>query len=318
MEKKLSYRIRNWSEYNKALVQRGSITLWFSNEAIKGWQENKRTGKKGRPKIYSNEAILCALMIRAVYRLPLRALRGFLLSLAALMSLSLPIPCYTRICRRSKELGQQLKRLSNRRPVDIVFDSSGVKVYGEGEWKVRQHGKSKRRIWRKIHLAVDPSSHEIILSELTGSNKADASAPNQMVPYLPKSVKTSYGDGAYDRQAFYKSCHSNGVTAIIPPRKGGRLSNLGEKPWMENRNHALRAIKGLGADDEAHKLWKKLCGYHKRSLIETAMYRFKRIFGGEFCSRRLEGQRAELFAKSLAMNKMTRLGMPNGYWELAV
>jgi len=101
------YRIQNWSEYNKALIQRGSITLWFSDEAINGWQGNTRTGKKGRPKIYSNDAILCALMIRAIYQLPLRALRGFLLSLVALMALSLPIPCYTRICRRAKELGQR-------------------------------------------------------------------------------------------------------------------------------------------------------------------------------------------------------------------
>jgi hypothetical protein len=317
MEKKLTYRIRNWSEYNKALVQRGSITLWFSDEAIKGWQENKRTGKRGRPRVYSNDAILCALMIRAVYHMPLRALRGFLLSLANLMSLILPIPCYTRICRRAKEIGQELKKLSNRRPTDIVFDSSGVKVYGEGEWKVRQHGKSKRRTWRKIHLAVDPSSHEIILSELTESNKADASIANRMVPHLPKSVKNAYGDGAYDKQTYFKPCHSKGISCIVPPRRGGRLSNLKKKPWMENRNDALRAIKGLGGDDGARKLWKKLSGYHRRSLSETAVYRFKKIFGGEFRSRKMEYQRAELFYKSLAMNKMTRIGMPKGYWEMA-
>jgi len=214
-------------------------------------------------------------------------------------------------------LDKELKKLSSRRPTDIIFDSSGVKVYGEGEWKVRQHGKSKRRTWRKIHLAVCPCSHEIILSELTESNKADASVANQMVPYLPKSIKNSYGDGAYDNQSFYRSCHHRGITSIIPPRKGGRLSSQAKNPWMKNRNDALRAIRGLGGDGEARKLWKKLCGYHKRSLAESAMYRFKRIFGGEFRSRKLEYQRAELYAKSLTMNRITKLGMPKGYWKMA-
>jgi len=314
MEKKLTYRIRNWSEYNKALVQRGSITLWFSNEAIEGWHENERTGKKGRPRIYSNDAILCALMIRAVYHFPLRALQGFLLSLIALMSPSLLVPCYTRICRRAKELGQELKKLSRKRPTDIVFDSSGVKVYGEGEWKVRQHGKSKRRIWRKIHLAVCPDSQEIILSELTENNKADAPVACRMISKLPKSVKTAFGDGAYDKQKFYHCCHGRNIASKVPPRRGGRLSDQRKRPWMKDRNEALRAIRGLGGDDDARKLWKKLCGYHKRSLAETAMYRFKRIFGGEFRSRKLEYQRAELYAKSLVMNKMTKLGMPKGRW----
>src|ERR1700678_356396 len=129
------YRIRNWSEYNKALVNRGSLTIWFSESSIEGWL-NESASKRGRPKFYSDEAILCALMIKAVYRLPFRALEGFLLSLVELLGLALPIPSYTRICRRAAELGQQIAKLGTRRPTDIVFDSSGLKVYGEGEWKI--------------------------------------------------------------------------------------------------------------------------------------------------------------------------------------
>jgi hypothetical protein len=316
MEKKLNYRIRNWSDYNKALEQRGSITLWFSDETIKGWRENKSTGKKGRPRIYSADAILCVLMIRAVYHLPLRAVRGFVASLITLLALGLPVPCYTRICRRAKELGQELTKLSRKRPTDIVFDSTGVKVYGEGEWKVRQHGKAKRRTWRKIHLSVCPDSHEIILSELTLSNKADDLVASQMIPKLPKSVKTTYGDGAYDRQAFYRSSYVRGIDPVVPPRRGGRLSQETDKPWMKKRNDNLKVIQGLGGDNEARQLWKKLSGYHRRSLAETAMYRFKRSFGGDFRSRKLDYQRAELYAKSLAMNRMTELGMPQGQWVL--
>ncbi|HVW99293.1 MAG TPA: IS5 family transposase [Candidatus Babeliaceae bacterium] len=310
---KTKYRIRNWSQYNRALINRGSLSIWFEDTAPK-WREKKRTGKKGRPRLYSDDAILCALILRAVYHLPLRALEGFLQWVFQVMQLTLPVPCYTRICRRAAQIGQELKKLTEKRPTDIVFDSTGVKVYGEGEWKVRQHGKDKKRIWRKVHLAVCPDSHEIVLSELTESRITDACATRRMIKKLPRSVKIAYGDGAFDRAPFYAELQMYGLKAIIPPRRGGRLQDIDKKPWMLDRNNALRAITGLGNDDEARKMWKILSGYHRRSLGETAMFRFKKLFGGSFRSRELKRQKAELYAKSLAMNKMTQLGMPKGEW----
>jgi hypothetical protein len=308
-----TYRIRNWAEYNRALVNRGSLTIWFE-EAPEKWLETKRTGNKGRPRTYSDEAILCALVIRAVFHLPLRALQGFLLWVFQAMQLALPVPCYTRICRRAAHLGQELKRLTKKNPTDIVFDSTGVKVYGEGEWKVRQHGKGKRRTWRKVHLVVCADEHEIVLSELTESNQSDGKVGKRMARELPKSVEAAFGDGAYDQGPFYQELYKRGIQGIIPARRGGRLQNLDRKPWFKDRNDAIRAIAGLGNDDEARKLWKMLSGYHRRSIAETAMSRFKRIFGGDFRSRELKRQKAELYAKSIAMNKMTRLGMPRGEW----
>jgi hypothetical protein len=310
------YRIRNWSEYNRALINRGSLTIWFEDAAPK-WREKKRSGKKGRPRTYSDEAILCALILRAVYHLPLRGLRGFLLWIFQVMHLALPVPCYTRICRRAAQIGQELKKLTTKRPTDIVFDSTGVKVYGEGEWKVRQHGKAKRRTWRKVHLAICPDSHEIVLSELTCNRVTDAKAAQRMVEKLPKRTRRAYGDGAYDRGPLYATFHARGIQTIIPPRKGGRLSDLKKTPWMVDRNEAIRAITGMGNDEEAWKLWKVLSGYHKRSLGETAMFRFKKLFGGDFRSRELKRQKAELYAKSIALNKMTSLGMPKGQWVYA-
>ena len=163
------YRITNWPEYNRSLIQRGSINFWFSEEAINKWRATDHTNEKGRPQEYSDDAILCALLIRTVYHLPLRALEGLLNSLASLLNLSIKIPSYSQICRRAKTLGKALKKLSNKRPHDIVFDSTGLKVYGEGEWKVRQHGASKRRTWRKLHLGMDPDSKEIIVADLTSN-----------------------------------------------------------------------------------------------------------------------------------------------------
>jgi len=307
------HRIRNWPEYNRALVNRGSLTIWFEDSPEK-WLETQKTGLKGRPRMYSDQAILCALVIQAVFHLPLRALRGFLLWAFSSMKLDLPVPCYTRICRRAASLGQDLQSLSKNRPTDIVFDSTGVKVYGEGEWKVRQHGKGKRRTWRKVHLGVCPDSHEIVISELTESGQTDGKVGKRMARKIPKSVKVAFGDGAYDQGPFYQVLYELGIQAIIPPRRGGRLQRLEEKPWFRDRNDAIRAITGLGKDNEARKLWKILSGYHTRSIGETAMSRFKRIFGGEFRARELKRQKAELYAKSIAMNKMTRLGMPKTEW----
>jgi hypothetical protein len=253
-------------------------------------------------------------MIKAVYKLPFRALKGLLSSLVKLLGLSLPVPCYTRICRRAAELGQEIQNLCSKGVTDIVFDSSGLKVYGEGEWKVRQHGKSKRRTWRKIHLALCPNSHEVVMSYLGENNEADCEVVPKMKDHLPKSVKRSYGDGAYDKELCYRDFHSAGIKPIIPPQRGAVLHDLLKEPWMKDRNDAIRAIMGLGNDDEARKIWKKLMGYHQKSVGETGFYRWKTLFGGELKTRKIPNQRGEVYAKSMAMNKMTSLGMPKSKW----
>lgn len=308
---KTRYSIRNWGDYNRALEQRGSLTIWFSAEALEKWVA-KKDGKQGRPFLYSDDAILCALMLKAVYHVPFRQLRGLLTSLVFLLGISLPIPCYTRICRRAKDLGQKIQKLSNKRPTDIVFDSTGLKVYGEGEWKVRQHGVSKRRTWRKIHLAVCPHSHDIILQETTGNEVADCTVVSQMKRHLPESVKRGYGDGAYDKEECYQAFHDRGIEPIVPPQKNGVPHE--KEVWMQPRNNAIKEITGLGGDDDARKLWKHLKGYHLRSIAETAMFRFKRLFGSSLCCRKLFYQKAEVYAKCLVINRMNKLGMPKGRW----
>ena len=306
-------RKRNWKEYNRALVNRGSLTIWFSLDTLEKWNA-EASAKRGRPKIYSDEAILCALMIKAVYKLPFRALRGLMLSMVALLGLSIKIPCYTRVCRRAAELGQEIKRFGNKKITDIVFDSSGLKVYGEGEWKVKKHGKSKRRTWRKLHLASCPDSQEIVVSYLGENSEGDCEAAPKMTSCMPSSVERAYGDGAYDTEAVRKEFHDRGIDSIVPPKRGAVLHDADKEPWMGGRNDAIRAIVGLGGDDEARKIWKKLAGYHRRSLGETAFYRWKTLLGDKLQARKLETQRGEVYAKSMALNKMTSLGMPKGEW----
>lgn len=306
---KAKYRIRNWNDYNKSLIQRGSITVWFSDDAVRKWTAARKVGKRGRPKIYSDDAILTALIIRSVFHLPLRALQGFLTSLIMLLAGGLSVPSYTQICRRAKLLGQKLERLSRKSITDVVIDSTGLKVYGEGEWKVRQHGIGKRRTWRKLHLAVCPDSHEIILEVLTENRVADCEVYPELVNALPKSVKRTYGDGAYDTKRCYEANIKHGSVPIIPPNRNA-VFHQDPFPPMQIRNIHLLEISGLGGDADSRKLWKKLRGYHRRSLAETAMFRFKQLFGSKLASRKLETQRAESRAKCEALNIMTRLGMP--------
>ena len=311
------YRIKNWPEYNKSLIQRGSINFWFSEDSVKKWKNTTHTGEKGRPAEYSDDAILCVLLIRIVYHLPLRATEGLLLSLVSLLDLSLKIPSYTQICRRAKFLGKTLKKLSSRRPHDIVFDSTGLKVYGEGEWKVKQHGTSKRRTWRKLHLGVDPDSKEIIVAEVTSNSigSGDSQIGKKLLKKAPKSAKRIFGDGAYDGTEFRQEIEKNGAEPVIPPPRDAIVHIESLDKAMQKRNDAVKEIHGLGGDDAARRIWKILKGYHRRSLAETTMYRIKQLTGENMRSREWERQRFEGYVKCLVINKMTTLRMPDSVWE---
>jgi hypothetical protein len=227
------------------------------------------------------------------------------------MRIDLPVPSYVRICCRAKSI--KFPKLSKKRPQDIVFDSTGLKVYGEGEWKVKVHGKSKRRTWRKFHIAVDPESHELSVTELTTNGVADCEVMPKMMKKSPRSVKKAYADGAYDKEECRQAVKERGAMAIIPPSRNAVLHET-DDPAIVERNNFILEITGLGGDENARKLWKKLRGYHRRSIVETAMFRFKRFFGGSLQSRIIENQISETKVKSLVMNKLTQVGMPKGRW----
>lgn len=199
--------------------------------------------------------------------------------------------------------------MTKRKITDLVIDSTGLKVYGEGEWKVRQHGYSKRRTWRKLHLAICPDSNEILFVKLTDNTISDHEVYPEFLNRSPRTVKRTYGDGAYDRQKCYEANFKHGSSPIIPPQRNARYRK-DRQEHLEARNKAILEIRGLGGDNNARKLWKKMKGYHRRSLAETGMYRFKAIFGGVLRSRTFEGQQSEAYVKSKALNMMTRLGMP--------
>ena len=162
-----------WKTYNEALVKRGEITFWVNEEVLEAWRRNpERTGKRGRPKRYPDAVIQCHWLVRLFYHLPLRATEGFFRSLTKSWNLNLPVPDYSTLSRRPKE--PRLTPAAAKEPIHAVVDSSGLKGYGEGEWKVRLHGVSKRRTWRKLHVGLNALSGEAFCAELTDKDTVDA------------------------------------------------------------------------------------------------------------------------------------------------
>lgn len=317
MQTEPTYRIKNWPEYNRALIQRGSINIWIEESAIKNWFSSAHTCQAGRPVTYSDDAILMMLLLREVYKLPLRNLQGFVESIFCKMGLNLRVPSYSQISRRAKSLHKKIKRLTQgKKACDIIFDSTGLKVYGEGEWKVRTHGKTKRRTWRKFHVGIDAETQDILCCELTENNEGDAEVAERMLEDLPCKVKSARGDGAYDGKIFRKKVHSKGGTCIVPPPRGAAYKGMRGAEWEQERDVAIAAIHGFGGDDEGRRLWKICSGYHERSLVETTMLRFKKMLGDKLKARDFGAQKTEAICKCLVINKMNKLGMPRFEWVL--
>ncbi len=308
MKKKTQYRIRNWSEYNAALIGRGSLTLWVDEKALQAWRYSGPP-QRGAQYVYAEAAIQCVLTLRMVYHLALRATEGFARSAFALLGPALPVPSYSTLSRRGAEMAVVLGVLPRSEPLHVVIDASGFKVYGEGEWKVRQHGWSKRRTWRKLHLGVDEATGEIVAAVASEASVTDDDALADLLPQVPGEMRQVSADGAYDKRKCYEALEEYDARATIPPRRAAKIwqhGNAAGEPWQRDEN--LRAIRRLG-----RRQWKQETGYHRRSLAETAFFRLKTIFGATLAARTFAQQATELFLKVAALNRMTQLGMPQSY-----
>lgn len=309
--KKEKYRVINWSAYNRALTNRGDFTLYFSAEAQVGWYEKDVNGpkQKGGQYVYSDLCIESLAMFKVVFGLPYRQLRGFAQSILMMMGLDdLKVPSYTQISRRAKALDVDIAAPANQGPITVVIDSTGLKIYGEGEWKVRKHGYSKRRTWRKLHLGCDPHTGFIHCASLTKNDVDDASQLEPLLKQVASSVDEVALDGAYDTEDCWNELITRQIFPIIPPRSNAVEWWLYEQGDIPNypRNVAVREIELNGLEK-----WKEDIGYHQRSLAENAMYRFKTIFGRQLYSRKIKSQENETLIKIKALNIMTAQGMPH-------
>lgn len=308
---KKSYKVTNWRDHNQSLVNRGDITFWFDEAVVDVWEHENDQKKNGRPFLYSDTAIETLLMIRELFRLPYRQTEGLGRALAKLMNANILIPHHTSLVKRAAKMKIASKVPATKGPIDIVVDSTGLKVFGEGEWKTRQHGVDKRRTWRKLHLAVDPKTHEIVAQLLTGNDTHDGDAVEPLLNQIESDVQTFYGDVAYDQMKVYGTLKENDIWSIIPPRKNARIQqhgNSSEEPI--ERDECLRQIRRDGK-----AAWKESIGYHKRSLAETAMSRMKSAFGDRLKNRSPPNQIVEAALRCKLLNSFVTLGMPLSIWS---
>jgi hypothetical protein len=196
-------KVTNWSAYDAALRQRGSLTLWSTDEAIAAWRAKPRTTPGGQP-WYSPLAILTALTLRAVFRLALRQTEGLIGSILRLLGLELAVPNHTTLSRRGERLPVPQPR-SGPEPVHLLVDSTGLKLGGPGAWLVEKHGSKRRRSWRKLHLGVDAGTGRIEAMELTTHEVDDGSQVGPLLDQVTGPIVSFIGDGAYDRDNVYGS-----------------------------------------------------------------------------------------------------------------
>jgi hypothetical protein len=234
------HRVTNWRDYDAALRNRGSLTVWFSEEALAGWKAQPRTTPGGQ-RHYSDLAIETALTLRAVFRLALRQSEGLIGSIMRMLSIDLPVPDHTTLSRRACGLSVQSLRRMGTSDLHLIVDSTGLKLRGAGEWLFEKHGTAKRRSWRKLHIGIDADSGEIVAFDLTDKDVDDASHVAPLLDQLAGAPASFMGDGAYDR-----ACVLDGVLArnpnakfIAPPCKGAVPEPMAATSPTQRDQHVL-------------------------------------------------------------------------------
>jgi transposase len=295
----------NWSAYDAALRRRGDLTIWVTAEAIEAWTP-AYTGRRGRPQQYSEMVVETGLMLRLAFGQPWRQTEGMLASILRLLGLGLPVPDHTTLSRRSADLTIAKTLSTAIGPVNVVIDSTGLKVFGAGDWQREKHGGKGRRTWRKLHLAVDPDTGEILASELTTTEDGDASQVGPLLDQIASPIASVTADGAYDGGPVYRIIAERDPAAavIIPPRSMAVPSNTAETAPTQRDRH-IRMIR-----ERARIGWQKAVNYGLRSLGEVAMMRYKTLIGRSLRARTLPTQKTEAAAACKVINVMTRLSMP--------
>ena len=293
-------RKRNWRQYNKSLVQRGSLTFLIDPKIVKV-SGRKGRRKRGRPQEFSDQLIQSLLMIKIHYKMPYRMLEGFSRYCFEEIQQIAKVPTYSLACKRVKKLALRLPKLSACRPSTVIVDATGLRVQGEGEWKVKVHGKGRPRKWLKIHIAIDAKTQEIIGEISTESSVDDGKAFPLVMQQVSHRVRAVIGDGAYDDKAVRDLIKRKGGKALIPPPSNAVCHGIDL-----DRDDAILAVRGLGGDKIAKSIWGKLSGYSRRALVETTFSRYKKMFGDRFFSKTPDRQVVENRLKCIIFNKMIK------------
>jgi hypothetical protein len=301
---KQKHRVTNWAEYDAGLRARGSLTVWFTPEAIEAWSAEPRTGRGGQPR-YSSLAITTALTLRAVFRLALRQTEGLIGSILRLLGLDLAVPDHSTLSRRAETLEVPRPRCGGE-PVHLLVDSTGLRLCGPGEWLMEKHGTKRRRAWKMLHLATDADTGHIVASVLTDKDADDGSQVGPLLDRVDGSVASFTGDGAYDRDNVYAEVaarHPDAVV-VVPPRSSAVPSGTAKTAPTQRDAH-LRCIAERGRMG-----WQRASGYNWRALVEADIARWKRVIGDGLRSQTDGRQATEVAIAADLLNRMLDLGRP--------
>ena len=302
---KQRYRVRNWKGYDAALWARGSLTVWFSDEAVERWRAETRSTPGGQ-RTYSDLANLTALMLRAVYRLALRQTVGLVASLLQLLELDLAVPDHSTLSRRAKTVTVPAPPAKANEPVRLLVDSTGVKLCGPGDWLVEKHGTRRRRAWRKLQIGLDAATGRILTATLTDH---DVDAASQVGPLLDQGAEPLHAviaDGAYDQSGVYEAVNKRhpGSAVVVPPRSTAVPSDTAQtEPTL--RDQHLQAIVEAG-----RRAWQATSGYNLRALVEAFFSRYKHVIGDGLRFHTDDRQHTEIGVAVLVLNRMLDLGRP--------
>ena len=294
----------NWAAYDAGLRARGSLTVWFTPEAVAVWRAEPRTSRGGQPS-YSALAIATALTLRAAFRLALRQTEGLISSILQLLGLDLPVPDHSTLSRRAETLEVPRPKAGSA-PVHLLVDSTGLRLCGPGEWLIEKHGTKRRRAWRVLHLATDADTGRIVASVLTDKDAEDGSQVGTLLDQLDGPVASVTGDGAYDRDDVYAEVAARHPAAavIVPPRANAVPSQAAESAPTQRDRH-LRCIAERG-----RMAWQKASGYNWRALVEADISRWKRVIGDGLRFQTDKRQATEVAIAADVLNRMLDLGRP--------
>lgn len=304
---KMNFLVRNWAESDAAFRACGSLTLWVTPEAMNHWAAQPRSTPGGQG-FYSDLAIETSLKLRLVFRQPRRQAEGLMASIFDLVELDLKAPDHSTVSRRAMRLKSISKRCAlPAGPAHILIDSTGLKVFGAGEWSQEKHGQKSRCSWRKLQLAVDANTGLIVASILTEQDVDDPSHVGPLLDQIEHKIGQVTADGAYDGEPTYETIaqHDPQIEDVIPPRATAQPSAQFETDPTMRDTHLLM-IQSLGRLD-----WQEACGYGKRALVETTMGRYKATIGPRLRARDRRGQRIEAAVAVDVLNRMLGAGRPN-------
>ena len=299
---KMPFKVQNWPAYEAGLRRRGSLTLWIEDAALDDWQT---VGQAGQAR-YADAAIQTSLMLRAAFKLPLRQTEGLMASVLTLMDLTISAPDHSTVSRRAVTLPVVQPASVPHGPLHVLIDSTGLQVFGAGQWLEAKHGAKSRRKWRKLHLAVDAASGMIVAQTLTDQ---DADDPSQVAPLLDQiggPIVRVTADGAYDGAPTYQTiaAHGDDIEVVIPPRSTAVSSGEPDSPTQRDRHLAMITDRGRLA-------WQAATGYGQRSLVETTMGRYKSLIGPRLRARGFAAQQTEAAIGVAVLNRMLAAGRPD-------